>query len=205
MKAILVFFFYYLISVSIIAQEKVFIKDTERSGYVELSTDSAGKFTFRGKVYKLFKQRMTEKAIDVIYPKNDITLDGDWIVLYEGDTQPYMTCSFLSGKKNGNSYTYDLNGQLRHLMPYLNGKTHGTYFIFNEKGHIIWERNFVQGVTHGRVVRYNEDGLPFEEYLYSSGTEVGYRQWNEKGKMIKEELNYKVEREYESYHPFKYE
>ncbi len=192
MKANLTCIILLLFRFSLVGQNDFFPDTSIKTSYVHLTTDSVKEFYHKGKIYNLFKERMTTNDRDVVFPKNDTLLDGDWIVLYENSEQPYTTASFIKGVENGISYVYDVEGNLRMEMPYLQGKLNGTHYVYNKKGDVIWERDFVNGYTHGHIIRYYENGYPKEEFFYANGREIGYRKWNEKGKLIEEKKDYEI-------------
>ena len=115
--------------------------------------------------------------------------EGVWTEYHPGINVPKTIESYLSGVKNGPSFTYDDRGQLISITGYLNNEFHGVKANY-KYGKAIEEATYVNGKLDGVYRTYHEGrnrGKIQKEIEYKMGQQHGmYRFYNEQGDMTLE-------------------
>ncbi|RRJ61883.1 hypothetical protein EHV15_01985 [Paenibacillus oralis] len=128
----------------------------------------------------LTKEEVLLKGIEFI---DDVCFSGDY------EDQVFDRPMEDGGKPiTGLVYEKYNNGNLAHYCYYVNGIPEGDYATFYESGKLEGFKRMSKGAIIGKSFSWFEDGSirVIAESLY--GFKITYKEWNEKGELIKEKV-----------------
>lgn len=113
-------------------------------------------------------------------------LDGHYLLLSEAG-KVEEEGAFRNNELDGTYRQYHETGSIKLEGRYRNGKREGAFKLYYPSGMMEEEGNYSKGILDGGVREYYENGRPSTEAYYKKGKLVSLRQYDEAGKLKKEE------------------
>jgi len=113
---------------------------------------------------------------------------------FREDGSQIAKVTYDHGKRNGVSYNYYPNGNVKLEINYINDEKQGMAKWFYESGKLYMESNYIDGKKDGIEKRFFENGVLQAEIPYRADQLcVGTKEYNSKGKLIKEKHTMQIE------------
>ncbi|MDX5448464.1 MAG: tetratricopeptide repeat protein [Bacteroidota bacterium] len=181
-------------------------------------------FYVNGENQKEYTSYFASGVIDFQAPVKDGKIEGEakW---YFPDGKLSAKAMFVDGSRNGDYENYHQNGELRYKLNYVNGEIDGPYVEYASNGTKISEGTMKEGAKVGKWTYWQADGTLKEtaefdesgketgfyveydrmgrinsEMEYRKGEFIGYKYFDEDGKVILEERDRKGRFKFTGYH-----
>jgi len=120
---------------------------------------------------------------------------------YYRDGKISEKANFSKGLLQGNYVSYFENGKISDSIKYLNDKPVGKSVLYFENGVISVTSDFDEsGKLNGVRKEYDTDGKIYNELEYRKGEIIGYKYYNKKGEIVKQDNKKSGTFDFESYY-----
>ena len=112
---------------------------------------------------------------------NTYRVDRDY---YESGSLRYESI-YMYGKLDGESKSWDINGNLISSVQYKNGLLHGKWESYYPSGKLKHTVNYIDGDKNGKELWFHSNGqLQSEGYYINGSIDSEIRRWDENGDEI---------------------
>jgi len=133
-----------------------------------------------------------EKRNNIYYLiKGEIPYTGKCYQYYKSG-QKGLKGQFVNGKRDGRWDYWYSDGQQKLSIEYRNGIKTGAWLFWYPNGQLKSKTYYVNGKLEGMNFWWYENGQEQKEALFENGTFKKKREWDEKGRLIENNFNYKV-------------
>ena len=103
---------------------------------------------------------------------------------YENENLKYES-SYMYGKLDGESKSWDINGNLISAVQYKNGLLHGKWESYYSSGKLKHSVNYIDGDKNGKESWFHPNGQIQSEGYYTNGNiDSTIRRWDKNGNEI---------------------
>jgi antitoxin component YwqK of YwqJK toxin-antitoxin module len=96
----------------------------------------------------------------------------------------YEKSYYKNGKLDGESITYERNGDIKFIRTFKNGLADGKFLGYHENGNLLYKIFYKMGEKHGTSVYYYENGEIQEQEEWKNGRQDGVtKSYNRDGKL----------------------
>jgi len=111
---------------------------------------------------------------------------------YYKSGQKGLKGQLVNGKRNGQWDYWYSDGQQKLSVQYKNGQKEGDWLFWYPNGQMKSKTHYVNGKLDGMNYWWYENGQKAKEALFVNGVFKKKREWDEKGRLIENNFNYKV-------------
>ena len=145
-----------------------------------------------------YKNGLIEGEVKFYFPGKKIAVSGSYVHSLKNGRWVHrsgngVTNTLIETYKSGNldgyyAEWYEKDGTPKVKGEYKQGKKNNKWSFFNEKGKLLCDSTFSLGFLHGLVTAYYENGSKQSEMNFYYSHKTGkYTEWDESGKITKEE------------------